>query len=71
MRWQKGKLLQVGDKRYVTYFAFFPTTLTNNHVVWLERYNGLEEFHMEGKDWETAHWKTVKTWFFEDKEVDL
>lgn len=67
MRWKKIYEPKVGEQRINTYFAFFPTTLSNNYVVWLERYNCLEEFYIQGRDWDTAHWKVIKTWFFEDK----
>jgi hypothetical protein len=71
MRWKKWNEPKVGDKRYVKYFALFPTTLTNDHVVWLESYHCLEEFNMQGKDWDTAYWKVVKSWFIDENEPIL
>lgn len=57
-----------GDVKKTVEFALFPTKLDDGYTVWLERYNVIQQFSIMGKDWDTAHWKTIKSWALSSEE---
>lgn len=70
MKWKTIKFYTPvnGEIKKSVEFALVPTKLDDGYTVWLERYNVVQQFEIIGKDWETAHWKTIKSWALSSEE---
>ena len=66
MKWEiTDNRPHVGDIRFVTRFAFFPTTVLSkltmtDHIIWLQLYLEEQEYTKEtGWDGSNYYWRTV------------
>lgn len=58
----KKKKKEMGDIRVKTKFAFLPTRINNNTVVWLHKYKEKQMWVFTGYDYPSLDWVVKERW---------